>query len=174
MFVIRQAIPSELNKVRKFYHSLIDEMQTSRYSPGWKKDIYPDFLLLKNSIENRELYIGELDDDIVSVMIINQEANEGYQTIQWTSNIESKEVYVIHALGVHPKQSGKGFAKAMIEEVLSIGKCNGIKAIRLDVLQGNIPAEKLYVSIGFKYIDMIEMYYEDTGWTNYKLYEYVL
>ncbi|MGX8850992.1 hypothetical protein [Amedibacillus sp. YH-ame10] len=109
MFVIRQAKLNELIKVRTFYYSLIDEMQNARYSPGWKKDIYPDFLLLENSIENRELYIGEFDDDIVSVMIINQEANEGYQTIQWTSNIESKEVYVIHALGVHPKQSGKGF-----------------------------------------------------------------
>ena len=48
------------------------------------------------------------------------------------------------------------------------------KVIRLDVLAGNVPAEKLYTGLGFKYMDTLRMYYEDTGWTDYELYEYVL
>ncbi|MDD5922530.1 MAG: hypothetical protein PUC44_05065 [Eubacteriales bacterium] len=48
------------------------------------------------------------------------------------------------------------------------------KAVRLDVLAGNVPAEKLYEGLGFKYMDALKMYYEDTGWTDYELYEYVL
>lgn len=51
---------------------------------------------------------------------------------------------------------------------------NQQKAIRLDVLGGNVPAEKFYTQIGFQYMDTLQMYYEDTGWTEYRLYEYVL
>ena len=48
------------------------------------------------------------------------------------------------------------------------------KAIRLDVLGGNVPAEKLYTDLGFKYMDTLKMYYEYTCRTDYELYEYVL
>ncbi len=49
-----------------------------------------------------------------------------------------------------------------------------MKAIRLDVLKGNLPAEKLYSGLGFRYLHTLNMFYEDTGWTDYELYEYTL
>lgn len=45
---------------------------------------------------------------------------------------------------------------------------------RLDVLGGNIPAEKAYTRMGFVYRGTINMFYEDTGWTGYRLFEYVV
>jgi ribosomal protein S18 acetylase RimI-like enzyme len=48
------------------------------------------------------------------------------------------------------------------------------KVIRLDVLKGNVPAEKLYSGMGFEYLHTLPMFYEDTGWTDYELYEYRL
>ena len=50
----------------------------------------------------------------------------------------------------------------------------GQKAIRLDVLKGIAPAEKLYSGLDFKYLHTLKMFYEDTGWTDYELYEYTL
>lgn len=44
----------------------------------------------------------------------------------------------------------------------------------IHALGGNVPAEKLYTRMGFQYMDTLQMYYEDTGWTDYELYEYVL
>lgn len=49
-----------------------------------------------------------------------------------------------------------------------------MKTIRLDVLEGNIPAERAYLKMGFQYLDTIQMFYEDTGWTNYKAFEYIV
>ena len=46
--------------------------------------------------------------------------------------------------------------------------------MRLDVLEGNVPAERLYEGFGFRYLATMPMFYEDTGWTNYELYEYPL
>ncbi len=54
------------------------------------------------------------------------------------------------------------------------GRSEGMKAIRLDVLKGNLPAEKLYSGLGFRYLHTLNMFYEDTGWTDYELYEYTL
>ena len=48
---------------------------------------------------------------------------------------------------------------------------NKQKSIRLDVLKGNVPAEKLYSRMGFKYPCTLSMYYEDVGLTDYKIYE---
>ena len=59
MFGIRIGNIDELGKVKNFYDSLIEEMQEAEYKPGWKKDIYPTMEMLREALENRELYIGE-------------------------------------------------------------------------------------------------------------------
>ena len=45
------------------------------------------------------------------------------------------------------------------------------KAVRLDVLGVCKPAERLYISCGFQFVETKEMYYEDTGWTEFKMLE---
>ena len=172
---IVMASANQYETVRNFYYSLIDGMQKSLYDIGWKKDVYPTSEFLKESIENGELYICiENDNNIVAAMILNHQCNDEYRNIQWQTETIEEEILIIHALGVHPAHSGKGYAKAMVNKAFEIATSNHLKAVRLDVLKGNTPAEKLYTGLGFKYMDTLQMYYEDTGWTDYKLYEYVL
>lgn len=47
-------------------------------------------------------------------------------------------------------------------------------ALWLDVLGGNVPAEQLYAGQGFKRRGTVRMFYADTGWMDYGLYEYLL
>lgn len=174
MLEIRLAEKKEYMKIRCFYHSLIDRMQNMEYQPGWKKGIYPADGYLETSICKQELYVGISEDVIVSAMIVNHEGNEGYRKGNWRVKAEEKEVTVIHALGVHPDFGKRGIAKQMVRKAISIAKEKGQKAVRLDVLGGNVPAERLYKSLGFQYIGRVEMFYEDTGWTDYELFEYAL
>lgn len=160
--------------VRDFYYHLIDAYESSEFKPGWEKDIYPTREFLLDSIRNNELYIGEIDNSIVSCMIVNHQYNEGYNHVKWSINVSDEELYVIHALGVDPFYSGQGIAKQMVNEVIKLARMNNIKTIRLDVLQDNIPALKAYEKMGFRYVDTIKMYYEDTGWTEFKVYEYII
>lgn len=171
---IVKANEKQYEAVRSFYHSLIDGMKNSKYDIGWVKDIYPAPEFLRESIENGELYIGIEDNHIAGAMVLNHQCNEGYSKFQWQTEAAEDEVLVIHALGVHPVHSGKGYAKAMVKRALETGADMQQKAIRLDVLKGNVPAEKLYTGLGFRYMDTLQMYYEDTGWTDYELYEYAL
>lgn len=165
---------SHYEEVRKFYHSLIDNMKDSDFEIGWKKDIYPSPQFLQESIAGGELYIGLERDTIASAMVLNHKCNEEYKKFNWQTKASENEITVIHALGVHPLYSKKGYGKRMVKKAIEIALNNNQKFIRLDVLGGNVPAEKLYVSFGFKYMDTLKMYYEDTGWTDYKLYEYIL
>lgn len=174
MLNVRLAHADDYIKVRDFYYSLIDAMQDLEYKPGWKKDVYPTQDLLRKSCERNQLFIGEMDGGIAACMVVNHEYNEGYQDVQWSVEAKDSELFVIHALGVHSAFSGQGIAKEMVRNVIEIAKKSNVKTIRLDVLEGNIPAEKTYTNVGFKYLDKIQMYYADTGWTSYQLFEYLV
>ena len=64
--------------------------------------------------------------------------------------------------------------KQMVQKVIDMARIHDIKTIRLDILGGNLPAEKAYTKMGFQYLDTVRMFYEDTGWTDYKLFEYIV
>jgi len=171
---IYPANENQFEMVRKFYHSLTDAMKDSQFKIGWVKDVYPAPDYLRTSIHNGRLYIGLTDHKIAAAMIVDHHYNDSYKKFQWQTTADDSEVLLIHALGVHPDYARRGFAKKMVRKVFEIGKETNMKAIRLDVLGGNIPAEKLYESLGFQYMHTLQMFYEDTGWTDFRLYEYVL
>ena len=171
---IRLVNKNEYTMVRDFYYALIDAMENAKYKPGWQKDIYPTQQFLIDSIERHELYVGEIDGCIVSCMAVNHLYNDGYKNIQWSVSAKDSELFVIHALGVHPAYANKGIAKQMVQKVIDMARIHDIKTIRLDILGGNLPAEKAYTKMGFQYLDTVRMFYEDTGWTDYKLFEYIV
>lgn len=174
MLQIRSAARSDYETVKEFYYSLIDAMADAAYKPGWERDVYPTQAFLQESIANGELYIGEWEGRMVSCMVVNHKYNDGYKKIRWLVEAKDEELLVIHALGVHPDFSGRGIAKEMVRNTIALAKEGRIRTIRLDVLGGNLPAEKAYTGLGFQYLDTIRMFYEDTGWTEFKIYEYIV
>lgn len=171
---IRLADTDEFDNIRSFYHKVIDMMQDAEYKPAWKKNVYPSDPYLKESIENGELWVCDCENKYTAAMIVNHKCNEEYESINWFSEAERSEITVVHVLCVLPPFHGKGIAGEMVKKVIEIAESTAQKAIRLDVLCGNLPAEKLYIKYGFKYVGTIRMFYEDTGWTDFKLFEYII
>lgn len=171
---LRCAEEKDYTNIRDFYYFLIESMKKTEFNPVWEKDKYPtqDFLIA--SIKNHELYVAQNDRDILACMVVNCLYNDGYREVKWSVDAEDSELLVIHALGVHPGYVGRGIAKEMVRYVIEVGKKKGIKTIRLDVLEGNIPAEKAYTRMGFQYITTLKLCYEDIGWANFKVYEYII
>lgn len=174
MLNIRPAAQSEYQKVKIFYHSLIDAMEHSPFHPGWEKEVYPSSKYLRDSIEMSQLYLGESEGSLASCMIVNHRYNDGYRKLSWSVEADDSMLLVIHALGVHPSFSGRGFAREMVDYAIDLAKRQGLLTLRLDILEGNLPAERAYTKAGFQYVGTVPMYYEDTGWTNYKAFEYIL
>ena len=48
--------------LQKFYHYF--RSKNAEYKPGWEKDIYPTQEFLLTSIENSEIYVGEINGHI--------------------------------------------------------------------------------------------------------------
>ncbi len=174
MLYIRKATTNEHKAVVDFYYTLIDQMQEADYRAEWKKGVYPSEEYLKDAIEKEELFIGLADSKIVAGMIVNHTCHENYNNVNWAVKAETNEVMILHTLGVLPSCSGKGYARQMVEYALSYAKENGQKAMRLDMLDGTLRGAKVYTGVGFEYKETIQMYYADTGWADFRMYEYVL
>lgn len=171
---IRRAEEKDYPAVRDFYYAITDEMADSEFKPGWERDVYPTQAFLQDSIRRGELYIGLEDGAVAGCMIVNGDCNDGYRGTAWGVEAGPDEVCVIHALGVRRALNGRGLAGQLTQYALDEARSKGLKAVRLDVLEENIPAERAYTRVGFVYRGTVRMFYEDTGWTNYRLFEYVL
>ena len=159
--IIVKAEPDQFQAVREFYFDVIDGIGDSGDSVGWKKDIYPAPDFLKESICNSELFIVEEDGIIIGSMVLNHLYNDEYRKIHWPTQANDSEVMVIHALGVRPTHREKGCAKQMVQFAINYAIDKQQKAIRIDVLKGNLAAKRLYSGMGFRYIQTLQMYYED-------------
>ena len=82
-----------------------------------------------------------------------------------------QEILIPHALAVIPMKQGSGIGTKVVEEIITYARLQHKKAVRLDILGTNQAAERLYTKCGFQLVQAKEMYYEDTGWTEYKIYE---
>ena len=171
---IQALAPCDFHEVQSFYWTLIEQMQDVEFHPGWEKGVYPADAFLKESLAAGELYALRADGKIIAAMVLNHQCNDGYNGTKWNVEAAVDEITVIHALGVLPQVHGQGVAPQMVEAAIQIARAKQQKAIRLDVLGGNIPALKLYEKFGFQYHRTVQMFYEDTGWTEYKIYEFII
>ena len=171
---ITKAQADEYPVVRQFYHSMIDSIQDYSFKTCWEKDIYPSPDFLQSAVSRSGLFLGRIDGRIAAAMVLNHDCNPEYQSIKWQIDANRDEVLIIHALGVHHDFSGRGCGRSMVKKAIEIARNTGMKAMRLDVLNGNVYAEKLYTSCGFAYIDTIQLYYEDTGRTAFNMFELLL
>lgn len=174
MLDIVQAQPSDFKTVRNFYFSLIEEMRDSAFLPGWQAEVYPTSDEICRAIDNGWLYMGMLDGEMAAGMVVNNLPTDGYEQVKWIVDAEFGEASVVHLLGVHPRFARRGFAKEMARGAVELARKAGKKSVRLDVLSGNIPASRAYESVGFQHLETIPLYYADTGWADFLMYEYPL
>ena len=58
-----------------------------------------------------------------------------------------------------------------IQEAIKLSAKNGKKALRLETLKSNLPAQHMYDKAGFSYRGEQYLYAENTGWTDFLYYE---
>lgn len=118
-----------------------------------------------------ELYTLTDADTLCACVILNSAYNEGYVGCPWSLNCVPEDVLIPHALAVNPTLQGRGVRKIVVENILALARAQNKKAVRLDVLSACKAAERLYTACGFRFAEAKTMYYEDTGWTEFKMFE---
>lgn len=170
--VFQNASPNEFDRIRAFYWALIDAMAADNDKIGWKKGIYPTDEFLQDSLAKGTLYTLTHQQQLAACVIVNSDTNEGYAGVPWRVDCADSAVLIPHALAVSPALQGQGIGRAVVAQVQDLARRAGKRAVRLDILGTNAAAERLYTGMGFQFVQAKPMFYEDTGWTEYKLYEW--
>lgn len=173
--IIREAVMEELTPVMEFYNMMCGELGKASFLPEGDKGGFPSEEMVRTSIENRELWVGEEDGSIVAAYFMNHEADEAYDSVKWQRELPKDQVYILHGLRVSPACSGRGYAKRLVEHAIQTAEGRGQKAIRLDCIEGNDVPQKMYRSYGFCQMGTVEICYADIGVPRkFQVYELLL
>lgn len=138
----------------RFYKEIVSDLENRINYPKWTWGIHPSESSLYTAIEGNELLLFIPDDieqflqkkgisdwpyPFAGAAVVNSSWEDCGQ-ISWTS----ENFLAIHLFAVHPLLSHLGLADRFLEEIKVYAKDNRVDSIRLDLIQGNWPADNLY------------------------------
>ena len=159
--MIRKAQAADLPAVTAIYEAILDgEESGGPVYTNWQRGKYPTIDTARGALEAGTLYVGETDGRLWGVVNLNGEQLPEYDKIPWSIPAQRDQVGVIHTLCIHPGQSGRGYARQMVafceEEARRLGK----NVMRLDTWEHNLPANRLYPSLGYHFAGAAEFFFQ--------------
>lgn len=162
----------DLETVKRHYIHVIENTPEIDKTARWVYGRHPTDEGLRSYIKNGEMYLLMGDQDTVAGMIaIVMHQGSDYEAVPWTEELGNDQVATLHLLAVCPEYRGRALGSTILELAGELAKQHGKKAVRLDVLESNLPAQHLYEKNGFIYRGKEHWYAENTGWTDFLLYE---
>lgn len=135
--MIRQAEQKDLNTIDDIAKATIARMRKLHRSQ-WSFS-YPRKPHFKADIKHHHLYVFEENQTIKALMVIHEEQEESYRSIEWAG----KTGTVIHRLMVHPDYQNQGIADSLILFGIKHTKDLGLQSLRIDTHAANGPMRKL-------------------------------
>lgn len=158
--MIRKAVAEDLGAVEAIYSAILDREESGGpIYTNWQRGKYPTIDTARSVLEAGTLYVGEDDGFLWGVVNLNGEQLPEYDAIPWTIRARRDQVGVIHTLCIHPDQAGKGLARQMVAFCEEEARRQGKTVIRLDTWEGNLPANRLYPSLGYRYAGAAEFFF---------------
>lgn len=165
----------DFEKIRNNYMDVIENTNGMETYARWKYGQHPTDEMLQGYIERQEMYeYRDKDDTVAGMVAITMYQSADYKDISWERELQNDEVAVLHILAVAPAYQNKGIGRKMVLDAIRLAKMEGKKAVRLDALASNTPARHMYEGLGFLYRGTQMLYAENTGWTDFYFYEFIL
>ena len=141
---------SRLQGATEFYHKVVEYLQTHINYPSWSSE-HPSDESIKEAVRRKEQYICVEDGEIVGALLLSEDPDGDYEAGSWSRELKEGEYLSVHVLAVSPDCYQRGVGSFMVGECISIAALKGYKALRLDIVPTNTPAERLYKKKGFVY-----------------------
>ena len=164
----------DLDQIRALYWRLLDSSPKYGQILQWKKNIYPNDDDWNSYIVKGEMYLILKDTDVIGAVAVTNAQSKEYRKIHWKVKADDQDAAVVHLLMILPEYQGDGAATVALDEIIKLAADKKKKAVRLDAIGTNVPAQKLYEKYGFVKCGTAQEYYESTGETEFVFYEYVL
>lgn len=141
--------------IMTFYEEVIANTPDMEQFGRWKSGLYPTEKVLRPYWEKGELW-GECEDNNIQASIAITDDGDSLG---------------LHVLAVHPNSQKRGLGRRMVEQAILMAKHQGKHFVRLDALATNLPAHRLYQSLGFVHTHTENLYADNTGWTDFFFFE---
>ncbi len=115
---------------------------------------YPNKNIFDKDVAREELYVMEIDSEIIGCVTISSLMDDEYIPVSWLT--PSKKNLYIHRLAIHPKYQGKGYAQQLMSFVETHAISNDFDSIRLDTFSKNFRNQKFYELRGYKRLEEIK------------------
>ncbi len=171
---IRKGTPGDLDALEQLYGEVCDHLAANVNYTGWKRDIYPVRQDAEAGLQEGGLFLAEENGEMAGSFILSHKQEPAYDSVKWQAELEKQDVLTVYTFAVSPRLRGRGTGRAMLEYASRYGAEHGVRALRLDVYEGNLPAIRLYESAGFRYVDTVSLGLEDIGLDWFRLYEKLL
>lgn len=152
----RLAKESELQKVVEIYERILDDEEAGHAVIGWERGVYPTFETAQSGYLKGELYVALLEEEIVASAIINSAQVDVYEKGEWQYDVEDEEILVLHTLTVDPRAGGKGIGRAFVDFYEKLAIERGRPYLRLDTNAKNARARKMYKSLGYEEVGIVD------------------
>ena len=103
---------------------------------------------MKAYIDRGEMYILTDGEEIAGMAAVALCQGDEYLNISWEKDLPNDEVATVHLLAVCLDYRGKSLGLRILDEAMEIAVQNGKKALRLNALKSNLPAQKMYEKQG--------------------------
>lgn len=143
---IRKAVFEDLGMIIEIFKNAIVAMNKNNI-PQWD-ELYPNARILEEDILKEQMYVGIIDDTIVSAAVVNSESDDEYKNGDW--KYINGRFAVIHRLCVDPIYQNQKAGKSMMLEIEELLRKDGVQSIRLDAFSLNPYALKMYEMLGYQ------------------------
>lgn len=109
-------------------------------------DKYPTADIIRQDINELDLFVLMLDEKIVGAVVINAILPKEYCSIRWKT---SPNTYTFHRMMVDPEYQGKGIATAILQFIEKRGINMGMKSLRVDTNENNTKMLALFEKFKF-------------------------
>ena len=161
----------DFDLVRSKYIEVIEQTEGIGQHARWVYGRHPNDESLRSYIENGEMYLLMDEEHVAGLVAVVMHQDEDYENIPWGVELASDQVATLHLLAVCPDYRGRALGSRILEEAEDLARRNGKKALRLDTLVSNLPAQHMYETNGFSLRGKQHWYAENTGWIDFLLYE---
>ncbi|QNR84767.1 GNAT family N-acetyltransferase [Pedobacter riviphilus] len=144
--IIRLAVTEDIPLIMQLVRKVVPLMRAAG-NFQWGDD-YPNPEVFANDIKIDQLWVAELENEIVGVSAITTDQDPEYADAGW--DITEKAI-VTHRLAVDPDQQGKGIAKALIQQAEVVAKTAGISILRVDTNSENKATQALFHKLGYTF-----------------------
>ena len=150
--IIRLAQTEDIPQIMQLVSKVVPLMRAAG-NFQWGDD-YPNPEVFTKDIGINQLWVAELEDEVVGVSAITTDQDPEYADAGW--NINDKAI-VTHRLAVDPDRQGMGIAKALMVQAEAVAKAAGITILRVDTNSENKATQALFPKLGYQFSGEISL-----------------